>query len=560
MTPDLNPVRDALSFLYGPSALDDLTERLQALIRKHQANLKPPPTAGDWSQRDAFLIAYPDQVRDSPTPPLQSLLAFCRRQVANRFSGLHILPFYPSSSDDGFSVTDYRAVDPAFGDWQDLSAFADSFRLMVDLVLNHASAQGAWFDAFRRGEEPFRRFFLTPDPSADWSRVVRPRTSPLFTSYPAAGGERLLWTTFGPDQVDLDYRTPELLLEMIDVLLEYAARGAQMIRLDAVTYIWKQAGTGCVHLPQGHALVRLLRAVLDLAAPWVRLVTETNVPHHDNIAYFGDGREADLVYQFPLPPLLTLALLTGDASRLSEWMSGLERPPGDATFFNFLASHDGIGLYPVHGILTDNELHLLESETVARGGAVSSRSADAGRELPYELNINLLDLLTEPEQPGGAVDRFLVAHAILLSLAGIPAVYFHSLVGSRGDLRAVRQTGIPRRINREKLSATTLLTELETPGTERHKVHAGLARLLQARASHEAFAPSSEQEVLDMGPSLFAIRRGPIACIHNVSGTSQGIDPPPGFRQGRDLLAGTALTGPRWRLQPYQSLWVSAEP
>lgn len=559
MTLDLSPVRAPLVLLYGPSLADGLTHRLEALLQKHRAPLVPPPSAGAWTERDAFLIAYPDQIHDPAAQPLETLWSFSRRHLAGILSGIHVLPFFPSSSDDGFSVMDYRLVDPQFGDWDDVGRFGQDFRLMADLVLNHASAQGAWFQAFQRGEEPYRRFFLAPDSQADWSQVVRPRTSPLFTPFPTHAGERRLWTTFGPDQIDLDFRAPDVLLEMADILLDYIAHGIQMIRLDAVTYIWKEAGTPSVHRPEGHAVIRFLRALLDIAAPWARLITETNVPHEQNIAYFGQGDEADLVYQFPLPPLVCHTLLSGNSERLSHWAADLRPPPAGTTFFNFLASHDGIGVYPVHQVLTPAELDRLSNETLARDGAVSRRTAPGGAELPYELNVNLLDLLTRAGRPDDSVDRFLVAHGILLAIAGIPAIYFHSLVGSRGDRLAVRKTGIPRRVNREKLSLTSLEFELERAESERRRVFDGLGALLKARRSSPAFRPEVEQEVIDAGPHVFALRRGPVLCLHEVGGEAREVELPMAFRRGRDLFGGASPEGPRLGLQAYQSRWISAE-
>src|SRR5439155_21635029 len=195
--------------------------------------------------------------------------------------------------------------------------------------------------AFQRAEPPFDRYFITIDPSTDLSGVTRPRTSPLLTRIETAAGPRWVWTTFSSDQVDLDYSNPEVLLAMVDVLLGYVAAGADLLRLDAVGYLWKQLGTRCIHLPQTHAVVKLLRELLDAAAPRVALVTETNVPQAENVGYFGNGEdEAQMVYQFPLAPLVLDAFAGSDAQTLSEWAALQKAPSERCAFFNFLASHD----------------------------------------------------------------------------------------------------------------------------------------------------------------------------------------------------------------------------
>lgn len=558
-------VHHLLTRLYGSDASEAVAAQLSSLIQRHRPRLASPPArAGAWTAGDAFLIAYPDQLRQAGVAPLASLLDFCQRRLDGVVSGVHLLPFYPSSSDDGFSVIDHRAVDPAFGNWDHVRAFGARFRLMVDLVLNHASARGSWFQAFLRDEEPYRGYFVVPDPAADWAQVVRPRTSPLFTAVPTSAGERQVWTTFSADQVDLEYRSPGLLLEMLDILLTYVAHGAQLIRLDAVAYVWKEAGTGCIHRPQAHDLVRLFRAVLDDAAPWARLITETNVPHADNLAYFGDGDEADLVYQFALPPLVVQALTAGSAHALAEWSTRLEAPPGEAAFFNFLASHDGIGLAPVEGILTDAEVEQLLSIARERG-AVSYRTDSAGRPRPYELNVNLLDALTRPASPELDVPRLLAAHAILLSLPGVPAVYAHSLFGSRGDQVAMEESGQPRRINRQRLDRQRLEAELAEPDCERRRVFDGICRLLRARGSSPAFHPRADFRPLDLRQGVFAFERRPdggpppVLCLHEIAGRSTRVSIPNTYRGGLDLAAEASTEAePEVALAPYQSAWIEA--
>jgi glucosylglycerate phosphorylase len=554
--------------VYGDPLGGETASRLENLLAERAPRISPQAVTDPISERDVLLITYPDQVQQAGQPPLQTLHSFLERHGASLITAVHLLPFFPSSSDDGFSVTDYLAVEPAYGTWQDVTRYAGRYRLMVDAVLNHTSARSPWFQGFSRGEAPWRDYFVTPDPQADWSHVIRPRATPLFTAFDSGRGPLPVWTTFSADQVDLNYANPDVLLEMVTVLLEYLRRGAQWIRLDAVGYLWKEAGSTCLHLPQTHRIVRLLRAILDRLAPWARLITETNVPHIDNVAYFGAGDEAHMVYQFSLAPLVVHALLAGDAGALTDWATGLTKPPPGACYLNFLASHDGIGLTPTRGILADAAIEFLADRARACGGGVSYRTTQAGGLQPYELNVNLLDVLSGPEQDGQpsiGIRRFLLAHAILLSMAGIPAIYFHSLFGSRGDPEAVQRTGHLRSINRQKVPAAGLESEMAAPSSSRRMIFDGLKRLIQARRSLPPLHPMADQEVLDLGPQLFAVRRvaasgQEVVCVAEVSARPARVRIPSQAVRGVDLLANEYLGFEAVDLAPLQVRWILAQP
>jgi sucrose phosphorylase len=271
-----------------------------------------------------------------------------------------------------------------------------------------------------------------------------------------------------------------------------------------------------------------MRTVLDEVAPDVMLITETNVPHKDNISYFGDGsNEAQLVYNFALPPLVLHSLVSGNGEALTRWARTLKLPTAQVTFLNFLASHDGIGVTPVRGILNDTEVDQLVALAEARGGFVSRKSNQDGTTTPYELNINYFDALfaglgAESEQ--FAIDRFLTAHAMMLAMPGLPAIFLHSLFGSRGDRAGAELSGIPRRINRERLVLADLEREVDDPGSRRSRVLTGLSQLLGQRRASPAFQPTAPAEVLALDPRVFALRRTSAdgtreaICLHNVSG------------------------------------------
>ncbi len=558
--------------LYGALAGADVFRRLSASLEYWRPRIPAPHHAG-LDERDAILITYGDQVQAPDTPPLRSLADFCARHLTGLIGGIHILPFYPYSSDDGFSIVDYRAVDPALGDWDDIARFGRTFRLMFDAVINHVSAQSEWFKRFVRADPRARDWFIAVPPGADLSRVVRPRTLPLLTRFATAAGEKEVWTTFSADQVDLNYHNPDVLLEIVDTLLFYVAHGAEFIRLDAVAFLWKEYGTTCLNLPQTHRVVRLFRAVLDEVAPHVMLITETNVPHADNLSYFGDGAdEAQMVYNFALPPLVLHTFHTGTARALTLWARGLSLPSRRVTFFNFLASHDGIGLNPVRGTLTDAEIDALVTCTLEHGGLVSYKNNPDGTTSPYELNINYYDALNDPQERAPAatpVGRFLAAQAIMLSLLGVPGIYFHSLFGSRGWRAGVAQTGQNRTINREKYAVAALENELADPGSVRHAVLEPYRALLRVRAAHPAFHPHGTMRVLDAGPHLFAIlRTAPdaaeeVLCLQNVANRPESMAadiwrslPAPAVLW-HDLLTGRVVRpGEPLELDAYQTLWL----
>ncbi len=412
----------------------------------------------------SILITYGDQLHDADQPPLRTLAEFCDTHLRGVVDGIHLLPFYPYSSDDGFSVIDYKQVNPALGTWDDVARVGQHFHLMFDGVINHISAQSEWFKAFLRDDPKYRDYFIVVEGDPDLSQVVRPRALPLLTEFTTPSGVKKVWTTFSADQIDLNYANPDVLLDIIDVLLFYVAHGAELIRLDAIAYLWKEIGTSCLHLPQTHRVIQLLRAILDEVAPHVALITETNVPHQDNLSYFGDGHnEAQLVYNFALPPLTLHTFHTGDASALTQWAASLTLPSDETTFFNFLASHDGIGLNPARGILRDDEITALVDRVVAHGGRVSYKSNPDGSTTPYELNINYFDALSDPnssEPLALQIDRFVAAHAIMLALSGVPGIYFHSLFGSRGWPEGVTITGQNRTINRQKFDRAEVEREL----------------------------------------------------------------------------------------------------
>jgi len=516
-----------LEYLYGKDTVADLHSVIEKVISKQKNLIHPRGTEIVFSQKDTILITYPDIVGNTNKSPLKTMGTFFSKWVSGVISTIHILPFFPFSSDDGFSVIDYKQVNPEYGNWEDVRLLGENFQLMFDAVLNHISASSRWFKGFLEGDSKYRDYFIAIEDDEDLGNVFRPRELPLRTPVETSMGKKFVWTTFSSDHIDLNYHNPELLLEVISTLLLYVSKGADYIRLDAVAYIWKEKGTNCIHLPQAHSIVQIFRIIFNEVAPWVKIITETNVPHEDNISYFGNGEnEAQLVYNFSLPPLVLHAFHTGNAETLSRWAGSLVTSSKKTTFFNFLASHDGIGVMPVCGILEKEEVEAMANRTKLLGGSVSYKNNADGTKSPYELNINYLDALCDPEKSDESeakiAKRFLASQAIMLALKGIPGIYFHSLFGSRNWVDGLSTTGRARTINREKLEVESLEDDLNRIGSLRNLVFSGYKSLLTNRKSNSAFHPNGEQSVFNLHKGIFSVlRTSPdgetsVICLHNV--------------------------------------------
>lgn len=534
-------------------------------VRAHSKNQ-------DLTQKDTVLITYADMVAEEGVVPLTTLREFCTARLKGAFSTIHLLPFYPWTSDDGFSVVDYREVDSRYGSWEEVARLGEEFDLAFDLVLNHCSSKSPWFKDWVSGVEPGRNYILEGDEKADLSAVVRPRSSPLLTPYQTRDGERFVWTTFSPDQVDLDWKCPDLLFEFLDVILYYVSIGCRVLRLDAVAFLWKKIGTNCLHLPETHQVIKLIRSFLEVVAPEVVILTETNVPHEENVSYFGKGDEAHAVYQFSLPPLLLHGLLRGTSEHLTKWAENLSDPPKGCHFLNFTASHDGIGVRPLEGILPQAEVLDLVDEIRSRGGLVSMRKLEDGSESPYELNCTYLSALSDPENPQLGKERFFCSQALALSLKGIPAVYFHSICGTRNFQEGVKQSGHNRSINRRKWKLEELEEILDRGEGTSSEVFSWYVRTLRSRSACPAFHPDASQTILDLGSSVFSLARqstdGTLTVIglynftkeERTLGDMSSINALIAGGKARDLIGGGEVIwgNESLTLRPYQALWLSS--
>jgi glycosidase len=557
---------DKLRLLYREQA-DSVFSRIDQLADKY-AGLRDRDRGPLWDERSVVLITYGDQVRGDGQAALEAQRQFLLDYELDKvIDAVHILPFFPYSSDDGFSVIDYRRVNPEVGDWSDVDLFGESFNMAFDFVINHCSRHNDWFQRYLKGEEPYTNYFIDVDPSTDLSAVTRPRSTPLLTPCETNRGTKHVWATFSDDQIDLNFECPDVLLEALDILLMYIQRGARVIRLDAIGFLWKQIGTTCMHLPQTHAVVKLMRNMVDDLAPGTILLTETNVPHEENVSYYGDGDEAHAVYQFSLAPLLLDAYFTSDAGLLNAWLRDLEFPGQGMTFFNFTASHDGIGVRPLEGLASREQIEGLVEGVRQRGGLVSMRRKPDGTEIPYELNIAYVSAMNSPEglSPDDHARKFLASQGLMLALRGMPGIYFHSLVGTQNYTEGVDQTSHNRTINRRKFDSNELRGILADENSVQRKIFDGYRHMLAVRIAQPAFHPDAEQTVIATDhKSIVALTRTSldgnqrILVLTNVGEESVSMDLASigGNEFNADLLSGKPVENGKFEVAPHDIAWL----
>lgn len=551
-------VIEKLATIYGDQADEIYSELLPVLEKFTDISFQKKAAI---SQENIYLIVYGDSIYQSGQAPLKTLKDTLSHVVKETITDVHLLPMFPYTSDDGFSVKDYYAVNPDLGDWQDIHALNNDYRLMFDFVANHMSQDSEWFQNFLQQKAGFEEAFIKQELAFDATNVVRPRTTPLFHQYATKKGSLSAWSTFSEDQVDVNIKDGKMLARLTDVILTYAQLGASSIRLDAIGFLWKESGTTSMHLQETHEIIKLWRILLNYFSPHTQIITETNVPHVENISYFGNkSDEANMVYQFPLPPLVLNAFTQNDSRTLTKWASEINHVSSTATYFNFLASHDGIGMRPTEGILTEAERTALVKKVQENGGRVSYKLNPDGSQTVYELNINYSEALrNQGENQPVTIQKMIAAHHILLSMIGVPAIYYHSLFGSKNDLIGVEKSGINRRINREKLEASQLLIELEQD-PYRQSIFKGITELVNIRKRYQQFSPYGEQRVLDYGKSVFALKRQQvgvkkgIVALTNVSDKAVWIDD----IVGQELISNQQLNG-QLKLEPYGIAWIEVD-
>lgn len=563
-----------LKLLYPEHDCEALAERIIDLFWSDKDKIIKRQDIAEkhlWDESDIALITYGSTIQSEGEHNLKTLHRFLKKHIGQAIGAVHILPFFPYSSDDGFSVIDYLQVDEDLGDWSDIEAIAGDYRLMGDLVINHGSSKSKWFQQFLSDEAPGKDYYYTADPAADLGQVVRPRSHPLLTPFRTAAGDRHVWSTFSADQLDFDFTNPDVLLEFIKIIAAYIDHGVRIFRLDAVAFLWKKAGTASINLDETHEIIRLLRTLMDHHAETLIIITETNIPNHENLTYFGNQNEAHVIYNFSLPPLLVHALLTGNALYLKRLTRS--NPPAltGCTYLNFTASHDGIGLRPTEGVLPQGEVDQMMATIQGFGGRLSMRRGPGGKEKPYEMNISYFEAMQGTLEGPDAhqIDRFMAAMAIMLALEGIPALYIHSLLATPNGYEEVNRTGHNRSINRRQLDYDEISGKLADPEMVETQVFTRLLNLIDIRKKQPAFHPNAVQFTLALPEGLFGIwrqsldRKQSIFAVTNVTKEIKSLSLADiNLIAGDlwwDLISGQSITDIEggFSLSPYQTVWIS---
>ena len=453
-------------------------------------------------KNQAQLIAYVDRLPGGTFRDLRRLLD---GPLNGAFGGVHVLPFFHpiDGADAGFDPIDHTEVDHRLGTWSDVAALAAQTDVMADVIVNHVSNRSPQFQDFdAHGAESryaglfltFSRVFGSDAREADLLALYLIRSALPFTAHRNARGEPLLlWTTFTSEQIDIDVNHPEGRRYLDGVLARFHAAGIRAIRLDAVGFAIKKAGTSCFMIPETFVFIEdLTRRARALE---MDVLVEVHGHHEEQIAIAG---KVDWVYDFALPPLVLHTLYTRNAAPLKRWID--IRPRNTITV---LDTHDGIGLRDVgadesrgrtSALLPEHDIEAL-AQTMherTRGESRQASGAAASNVDVHHINCTFYEAL------GRRDDEYFVARAIQCFLPGIPQIYYVGLLAGHNDMELLRRTGVGRDINRHYYSQVDLERNLERP------IVMALLELLRFRNSHTAFAGTFS--VLPSAPDSLVLR------------------------------------------------------
>ena len=513
-----------LSFLYGEQKGLITYKKLERLIKKYSKKIvKDHYFKKYFDQKDVVLIIYGDNVLKKSENSLKTLWRFLDKNLKGYINFIHIIGLFLYSSDRGFSIIDYKKINPKLGSLKDLKIIENDFKLMVDFVCNHMSSKGKWFKEFEKGNKNYKDFFIAFDkkpPQKKIEKVFRPRSSQLFVVRRTSSGKKWIWRTFCYDQMDLNYQNPKVLLKMIDVFLFYIENRAEFIRLDAIAYIWKKLGTSCFLTKESHIFVKLLRKILDLLCPSADLIAEVNMGIKENIKYLGDGEnEAQIIYNFPLPCLVLCAFYNKNSQKILKWCKALKLPSEKTTFLNLLDCHDGISVVGAKDVLSKKEINKITSNILKNGGKIGYKKGCLGTQEPYEFNItwwNAINGIDQKETKEIKIKRYIAARAISFSLKGIPAVYFLGLFGTENCISCFKKTGKNRDINRKKFTEKKINFFIKNKESKEYKIFSKTKELLELRKEEKAFHPAATQKIIFLNKSIFSIIRTSLNKKENI--------------------------------------------
>lgn len=555
-----------LNIIYPKSNNTHLTNKIFSIFFEKKSP-KQYVIQNRWDESDVALITYLDTFYNNDEKNIQTLEQVLNTYLQDNVSIIHLLPFFPYSSDDGFAVIDYLKIKKGLATWSDIKKLSLKYKIMADLVINHCSSQSEWFQQFLNNQLPGKNYFLDYKDKFDTSKIVRPRSHDLLQIFKTKKSEKFVWCTFSRDQVDLNFKNKDVLIEFLKIIKFYLDQGISILRLDAVAFLWKKLGTNCINLNETHEIIKLFRLLLDASSQKTFLITETNLPNKENLDYFGNGNEAQLIYNFSLPPLILYSMLYGNSTILRKWLMSMPPPMEGTTYFNFIASHDGIGIRPAEGLISEKNIKAILRRMKEFGGEVSYRKVE-NKNKPYEINIALIDALkgTIDNLDNFQIERFICAHAIMLSLEGIPAIYVHSFFGTENDYSGMQSTKQKRSINRKRYDLKDLRNKMNKK-TINSAVLKQLNSLISIRKKQPAFHPNATQFTLNLGEKIFALwrqcqnRKQSIFVLCNITSQKQPVDLNEinliFNKNWIDLISNKKIESKKISLKPYQTMWIS---
>ena len=562
-------ISSILRTIYKPSLnerdIDHLKDQIIQIIKKfNQNNSKKKLTI---SEKTSLVICYGDNINSNQKSSIQVFQNFFKKNLNKYFNAIHFLPFYPSSSDSGFAVKDHYKIEKRIGNWSDIKKISKNSHVMADIVINHSSARGLWFKNFLKKKRPGKDYFLTVNSKFNTSKVVRPRDHKLLKKIDIFGKSDFLWRTFSADQIDLDFKNPSVLLRFIKIMVHLVSNGVTIFRLDAIAYLWKKNGTNCINLKQTHEIVKLLRLISNLLNVETIIITETNLPEKENLSYFGKNDEANWIYNFSLPPLLIHAFLFENSSYLNKWSKKLPNAKFQNSYLNFIASHDGIGMRPTEGILKEKSLNNFLKRLKKNGSKFSYRKVQNKSKKVYEANITVFNALKKSDtDPNGKffLERYIAAHAIMISFEGVPAIYFNSLFGKSNDEAKYVITGNNRDINRYKWNYENITKNLKDKNSKQSIFYQNLGKLLEIKRKQKAFHPNAKRLNINLGSKLFCFKRTSldkkqtIISITNCSSVDQYPKLNKKYSKWKNIINPKINSlNKSFKLKPFETMWLS---
>ena len=535
------------------------------LINKYNKNKKKEDLK--INESTSLVICYGNSVTDGNKKSLKVFNKFYKKHLKNNFDSVHFLPFYPSSSDSGFAVKDHYKIEPRLGSWKDVKIISKNCNVMADLVINHSSARGLWFSNFLKNKSPGKDYFFTVDKNFNSKKVIRPREHKLLKKIKLSDETKYLWRTFSPDQIDLNFKNPKVLIRFIKIIFNLINNGVRIFRLDAIAYLWKENGNTCINHTNTHNIIKFIRLVCNLLKTECIIITETNLPEKENLSYFGNNDEANWIYNFSLAPILVYSLLFEDSNKITKWSKNFPIAKLNNNYLNFIASHDGIGMRPIEGILSTNTQKKFLSRLKKNGGEFSYRKVQGVKKKVYEANITLFNAFKCSDFDKSGIfgfERYMAAHTIMISFDGIPAIYFNSMFGNSNDNSKYIISGNKRDLNRYRWNKDKIEDHLKDQNSKQNKYYKNMSNILAIRSKQKAFHPNAIRKTLKLGANFFGIKRistdnkQSIYCITNMTSKLQLLKVNKNVFYKRNLFNSklTKKTG-KIQFEPFQTVWLT---